>query len=40
VSGAVKHIDPDRPPNSAIDADSEERRSFVAALFTAGHGER
>jgi hypothetical protein len=27
-------------PNSAINSDSEKRRSFVAPLFTAGYGER
>ena len=27
-------------PNSAINPDSEKRRSFVALLFTAGYGER
>jgi hypothetical protein len=26
--------------NTAINADSEMRRSFVAPLFTAGYGER
>jgi len=28
------------PPNNAIDADSEKRRTSVAPLFTFGHGER
>ena len=27
-------------PNSAINSDSEKRRSFVAPFFTAGYGER
>ncbi len=26
--------------NTAINADSEKRRAFVAPLFTAGYGER
>jgi hypothetical protein len=29
-----------QPPNNAIDTDREERRAFVAPLFTAGYGER
>jgi hypothetical protein len=27
-------------PNNAINMDSKKRRSFVAALFAAGYGER
>ncbi len=29
-----------RPPNHAINTDSEKRRAYVAPLFTAGYGER
>jgi len=27
-------------PNNAINPDSENRRAFVAPIFTAGYGER
>ena len=28
------------PPNNAINADRQKRRSFVASLLPAGYGER
>jgi hypothetical protein len=30
----------ERMPNNAMNADSKNRRSFVAPLFAAGYGER